>query len=76
MLKIYNLPLKNIEQIPKANFDSVMNSLDIDRKGWGVEPSEKFIPGKLIPLLLCQARNTYMGECLVLDLIQEKGHTI
>ncbi len=37
--------INDIEQIPKANFDSVMNSLDIDRKGWGVVPSEKFTPG-------------------------------
>jgi len=38
-------PVQSKTKIPKANFDSVMNSLDIDRKGWGVEPSEKFTPG-------------------------------
>lgn len=32
-------------QIPKANFESVLNYLDIDRKGWGVEPTEKFQAG-------------------------------
>ena len=27
------------------SFDSVYNSLEVDRKGWGVEPVEMFAPG-------------------------------
>eukprot|EP00088_Acartia_fossae_P051229 TRINITY_DN5756_c0_g1_i3.p1 TRINITY_DN5756_c0_g1~~TRINITY_DN5756_c0_g1_i3.p1 ORF type:complete len:525 (-),score=182.13 TRINITY_DN5756_c0_g1_i3:776-2293(-) len=38
-------PVQTDAKIPKPDFKSVLDSLDIDRTGWGVEPPATFTPG-------------------------------
>lgn len=38
-------PVKYKGEATKSCFETVYNSLDVDRKGWGVEPVDTFLPG-------------------------------
>lgn len=38
-------PVQLDKKIPEPNFNSILKSLDIDREGWGVEPTNSFTPG-------------------------------
>jgi len=38
-------PVKYEEDVTDISFESVYNTLEVDRKGWGVEPVEMFAPG-------------------------------